>query len=80
MSRHYAYALMKDDAEFAVLRTAAKAEGLCISNYVRRAINCYLLEVHGEHATLLEETEAQRPGRPAGRARPGTGQEARRAG
>lgn len=67
MSRHYAYALCRTDEEFAIIKRAAAAEGLSVSNFVRRAVNAYLLE-QAEDSGLLSEVNTQLPGRPpAGR-------------
>lgn len=51
--RHYAYADVTVE-EHAMLVRLAKAEGLSISNFVRRCVNAYLLE-GDEDAPLLEE-------------------------
>jgi len=56
--RHYAYALCRTDAEYALVVSAARAEGLSVSNFVRRCINHYLLAVD-EDAALLEEVDTQ---------------------
>jgi hypothetical protein len=66
--RHYAYACCKDDREYALVVGAATAEGLSVSNFVRRCINAYLIEL-SEDGPLLEEQDGQR-GRPRTRRRP----------
>lgn len=53
--KHYAYAPVTD-AEYAVLKAIAKKDGLSISNFVRRCINSYLLEL-GDDVPLLAECE-----------------------
>jgi Mobilization protein NikA len=70
--RHYVYAVCTH-AEHVLLERLAKKEGLSISNFVRRCVNGYLLEL-GDDVTLLEEYHpAVRPPKPAslsGRGRP----------
>ena len=56
--RHYAYARVTD-AEYHVLRAVAQKEGLSISNFVRRCVNSYLLEL-GDDVALLEERQSGR--------------------
>jgi hypothetical protein len=55
--KHFAYAQVSD-AEYAVLKAIAQRDGLSISNFVRRCVNSYLLEL-GDDVPLLEE---QAPG------------------
>ena len=57
--RHYAYAQV-NDAEYAVMKAAAARDGLSISDFVRRCVNGYLLEL-GDDVPLLEEKEHSGP-------------------
>jgi hypothetical protein len=53
--RHYAYAQLSD-VEYEVLKAAARKENLSISDFVRRCVNSYLLELD-EDTPLLQEQE-----------------------
>jgi hypothetical protein len=61
IENHYVYARV-NAAEFAAAKKAARARGLSMSNFVRRAVNGLLLD-EGNDPILLEETNTQR-GRP----------------
>ncbi len=58
--KHYAYAQVTD-AEYVVLKAAARKEGLSISDFVRRCVNSVLVEL-GDDVPLLAE-QAERRGR-----------------
>lgn len=64
--RHYAYAVLTD-AEHAVIKTLATKDGLSMSDFVRRCVNSYLLELGDDIPLLVEKEQApRRATRPGG--------------
>lgn len=62
--KHYVYAQVSA-SEVALLKTIAQRDGLSLSNFLRRCINGYLLELGDEDLPMLEErTRPGRAGRP----------------